>query len=153
MVQKVLLAFLSRGGLITSVIAVSAAKVLIARNPHLMLDHLDLDSSSSAKSLFSRMCFKKRMKTTGKIKILNGAKKEAQRLYLHGIVSLVDDYIYDSLILNLDQEKLKYIPSANHTLAKEGSTSIGIAGSDDKQCITGTFSFIKRRFFTNATHI
>ena len=57
------------------------------------------------------------MKTTGKIKILNGAKKEAQRLYLHGIVSLVDDYIYDSLILNLDQEKLKYIPSANHTLA------------------------------------
>ena len=70
-----------------------------------------------------------------------GAKKEAQLLYLHDIVSLVDDHnIPDSLILNLDQTKLKYIPSANHTLAKKGSKSIETAGSDDKRCITGTFT-------------
>ena len=36
MVQKFLLALQSGGGLITSVIAVSVAKALIARNPHLM---------------------------------------------------------------------------------------------------------------------
>ena len=52
MVQKFLLALRSRGSLI---------------NPHLELDHIDLDSSSWAKSLFRRMGFKKRMKTTGKI--------------------------------------------------------------------------------------
>ena len=141
MVQKFLLAHRSRGGLITSVIAVSVAKALIARNPHLMLDHIDLDSSSLAKSLFGRMGFKKRMEITGKIEIPDGAKKEAQLLYLHDIVSLVDDHnIPDSLILNLDQTKVKYIPGANHTLAKKGLKSIGIGGSNDKRCTTGTFT-------------
>ena len=81
------------------------------------------------------------MKTTGKIEIPDGAKKEAQLLYLHDIVSPVDDHNFpDSLILNLDQTKLKYIPSANHTLAKKGSKSMGITGSGDKRCITGTFT-------------
>ena len=44
MVQEFLLVLRSRGGLITSVIAVSVAKALIARNPHLMLHHVELDS-------------------------------------------------------------------------------------------------------------
>ena len=87
------------------------------------------------------------MKTTGNIEIPNGAKKEAQLLYLHVIVSLVDDHnIPASLILNLDQTKLKYISSANHTLAKKGSNSIGIAGSDGKRCITGTFTVSLKGF-------
>ena len=81
------------------------------------------------------------MKTTGKIEIPDGAKKEIQLLYLHDIVSLVDNHnIPDSLILNLDQMKLKYVPCANHTLTKKGSNSIGIAGSDGKWCITGTLT-------------
>ena len=67
------------------------------------------------------MSFKKRMKTTVKIEILEVAKKESKLLYLHDTVSLVDDHIIpDSLILNLDQTKLKYISSANDTLAKTG---------------------------------
>ena len=87
-----------------------------------MLDHIDLDSSSWAKIPFCRMGSKKRMKTTGKIEITDEAKKEAQRLYLHHIASLVDDHnIPDSIILNLDQTKVKYIPNANQTLAKKGS--------------------------------
>ena len=110
MVQMLLLALQSRGGLITSVIVVSVAKALIARNAHLMLDHIDLDPSSWAKSLFHRMGFKKRMKTTDNIEIPDGAKEEAQLLYLHVILSLVDDHnIPASLILNLDQTKLEYI--------------------------------------------
>ena len=141
MVQKFLLAHRSRGGLITSVIAVSVAKALIARNPHLILDHIDLDSSSLAKSLFRRMGFKKRMEITGKIEIPDRAKKEAQLLHLHDIVTLVDDHnIPDSLILNLDQTKVKYIRSANHTLAKKDLKAIGIGGLNDKQCTTGTFT-------------
>ena len=120
MVQMLLLALQSRGGLITSVIAVSVTKALIARNAHLMLDHIDLDPSSWAKSLFHRMGFKKRMKTTDNIEIPDGAKEEAQLLYLHVILSLVDDHnIPASLILNLDQTKLEYISSANHTLSQE----------------------------------
>ena len=88
MVQKLLVALRSRG-LITSVIAAYVAKALIARNLHLMLDHIDLDASPWAKSLFCRMGCNKCMKTAGKIEIPDGAKKEAQLLYLHDIVSLV----------------------------------------------------------------
>ena len=44
MVQKFLLALRSRGGLITSVILVFVAKALIARNSHLMLHQVELDS-------------------------------------------------------------------------------------------------------------
>ena len=60
------------------------------------------------------------MKTTGNIEIPDGETKEAQLLYLHVIVSLIDDHnIPASLILNLDQTKLEYISSANHTLSQE----------------------------------
>ena len=92
-----------------------------------MLDDIYLDSSSSAKRLFRKIDSKKHMKTTSKIEIPDGVKKEAQIFYLYDIVSLVDDHnSSDSLILNLDQMKLKYILSANYTLAKKGSKSIGI---------------------------
>ena len=128
-VQTFLLALRSRGGFITSVAAVFVAKALIARNPHLMLDHIDLDSSSCAKSLFCRMGLKKRMKTTGKIKIPDGAKKEAQLLYLHDILSQVDDHnIPHSLILNLDQMKLKYIPSANIPYPRKTQSPLELQG-------------------------
>ena len=77
LIQKFLFALRSRSGLVTSVTVVSVAKALIARNPHFMLDHIDLDSSSWAKSLFRRMDFKKRMKITSKIEIPDRSKKEA----------------------------------------------------------------------------
>ena len=80
MVQRYLRAYRSRGGPVNSLIAVSVAKVLIARNPQLNLDHIDLDSSSWAKSLFKRMGFSRRMKTTGNVEIPEGAKQEAELL-------------------------------------------------------------------------
>ena len=63
MVQKFLLALQSRGGLITWVIAASIAKALVATNTRLMLDHnhIDLNSSPWAKSLFDQIGFKKRI--------------------------------------------------------------------------------------------
>ena len=42
--------------------------------------------------------------------------------------------------MNLDQTPLKYIPAMNHTMAKQNSKSVSIAGSSDKQGITGTFN-------------
>ena len=140
MVRNFLLALRNRGGLVNSVIAVSAAKALIARNPHVLLSHIDLDSSSWAKSLFKRMGFRRRMKTTGKVEIPEGAKKEAEFLYLHKITSLIEKFkIPDSLVLNLDQTPLKYVPAMNHTMAKRNSKSVAIAGSTDKRSITATF--------------
>ena len=56
-VQRYLRAYRSRGGPVNSLIVVSIAKVLIARNPQLNLDHIDVDLSSWAKSLFQGMGF------------------------------------------------------------------------------------------------
>ena len=81
------------------------------------------------------------MRTTGKVEIPEGARKEAELLYLHNIVPIVEKYeIPHSLIMNLDQTPLKYIPAMNHTMAKQNSKSVSIAGSSDKRSITGTFT-------------
>ena len=81
------------------------------------------------------------MRTTGKAEIPEGARKEAELLYLHNIVTIVEKYkIPHSLIMNLDQTPLKYIPAMNHTMAKQNSKSVSIAGSSDKRSITGTFT-------------
>ena len=49
------------------------------------------------------MGFVKRMKTTGRFEIPEGAKKEAQLLNLHDIVSLVEEHnIPNTLVINLD---------------------------------------------------
>ena len=74
MVQRFLLALRSRGGVVSSTIAVATAKALIARNPQQNLDHIELNSSW-AQSLFRRMGFKRRMRTTGKVEIPEGARK------------------------------------------------------------------------------
>ena len=60
MVQKFLFSLRRTGGLVSSAVAISAAKALIARNPQYNLTHIDLDSSHWAQSLFRRMGFKKR---------------------------------------------------------------------------------------------
>ena len=81
------------------------------------------------------------MRTTGKVEIPEGARKEAELLYLHNIVTIVEKYeIPHSLIINLDQTPLKYIPAMNHTMAKQNSKSVSIAESSDKRSITGTFT-------------
>ena len=130
----------ARGGPISTIVAVTVAKVLISRNPELELQHIDLDSSSWAKSLFQRMGFVRRMKTTGKPEIPPGAKKEAELLYLHDIVAYIKEYdIPSNLVMNLDQTPLKYVPVSHHTLAKKGKKSVAIAGSSDNRSITGTF--------------
>ena len=81
------------------------------------------------------------MRTTSKDKILEGARKEAELLYPHNIVTIVEKYeIPHSLIINLDQTPLKYIPAMNHTIAKQNFKSVSIARSSDKRSITGTFT-------------
>ena len=136
MVLRFLLSLRGTGGLASSAVAISAAKALIARNPQYNLSHIDLDSSHWAQSLFRRMGFKKRMRTTGKVEIPEGARKEAELLYLHNIVTIVEKYeIPHSLIMNLGQTPLKYIPEMNQTMAKQNSKPVSIAGSSDKRSV------------------
>ena len=86
------------------------------------------------------MGFKRRMRTTGKVEIPEGARKETQLLYPHDIVLIVEKHdIPSHLVMNLDQASLKYVPAMNHTMAKKNSTSVSIIGSTDKRSITGTF--------------
>ena len=133
MVQRFLLSLQRNGGLVSSAVTISAAKPLIARNPQYNMSHIDLDFSHWAQSFFRRMGFKKRMQTTGKVKISKGAGKETVLLYLHNIVMIVEKYeIPHSLIINVDQTPLKYIPAMNHTMAKQNSKSVSIAGPSDK---------------------
>ena len=81
------------------------------------------------------------MRTTGKVEIPECARKEAELLYLHNVFTIVEKYeIPHSLIMNLDQTLLKYIAAMNHTMAKQISKSVSIAGSLDKRSITGTFT-------------
>ena len=141
MVHKFLLSLRSAGGLVSSAVAISAIKALIARNPHYNLSHIDMDSSHWAQSFFQRMGFKKRMRTTGNVEIPKSARNEAELLYLHNIVTIVEKYeIPQSLIMNLDQTPLKYIPAMHHTMAKQNSESVSIAGSSDKRSTTCTFT-------------
>ena len=80
------------------------------------------------------------MSTAGKVEIPEGAKNEAQLVYIHDIVTIAEEHKVPScLILNLDQTPLKYIPVGRQSLAKTGSKSVSIAGSTDKRSITGTF--------------
>ena len=69
------------------------------------------------------------MRTTGNVEIPEGARNEAELLYPHNIVTIVEKYeIPQSLIMNLDQSPLKYIPAMHHTMAKQNSKSVSIAG-------------------------
>ena len=129
----------SRGGVVSRTITIATARVLIARNLQYNLGHVKIDSSW-AQSLFRRMGFKRRMRTTEKVEIPEGARKEAELLYLHDIVSNVEKHdIPSHLVMNLGQTSLKYVPGMNHTMAKKNSSSVPIIGSSDKRSITGTF--------------
>ena len=86
------------------------------------LGHIDLNSSSWAKRLSKRMGFVKQMSTTRKLEIPEGAKNEAQLVYLHDIVTIAEEHkVPFCLILNLNQTPLKYIPVGRQSLAKKGS--------------------------------
>ena len=62
---------------------VATAKALIERSNLEHLKEMDLENSSWAKSLFKRLGFVKMAATTGRPNIPEGAKKEAEILFLH----------------------------------------------------------------------
>ena len=125
MVQRFLLALRSRGGVVPRTFTIATAGALISRNPQYNLGHIKIDSYW-AQSLFRRMGFKRRMRTTGKLKIPKGARKQAELFYLRDNSIVEKHDIPSHFVMNLDQTSLKYVPAMNHTMAQKNSSSVPI---------------------------
>lgn len=68
-VQKYLRAYRSRGGPISTIVAVTVAKALISRNSEIHIKHIDLDSSAWAKRSFPENGIRTKNEDFLKIKI------------------------------------------------------------------------------------
>ena len=120
-----------RGGVVNTSIAIATAKALVDKSKN--RSSFAIPTSSWAKSLFNRMGFKRRTATTGKLVIPEGARKEAEFIYLHEIVSIVEKHSNPpSVVVNLDQTPSKYVQASRHTMAKKGVATVEIVGSGDK---------------------
>ena len=124
MVQIYLRALSKRGGVVNTTVANATSKALICNKYPNTVGYIDIESNRWAKSLFTRMNFVKRRKTSSKVDIPEGAHKEIEFLFLHDIVSKVEQYkIPPALIVNFDQTPIKYVPVGNETLAEKGTTN------------------------------
>ena len=131
----------ARAGHVSYSIANATATALIKRHPELNLEHIDIENTAWARSLFVRLGFTKKQGTTGKVPIPEEVKKEIEITYLHNIVDKVERYnIPHSLVVNLDQTPLKIIPVSKRTLAPKGESSVPLVGLTDKRSITATFA-------------
>ena len=76
-----------------------------------------------------------------KVRVPEGAKREAGLQHHYRIVSLVEKYnIPTELILNSDQTPSKYVTVGRTTMAPSGSKRVAKAGNDDKRTITLTLT-------------
>ena len=140
MVQSYIKAVSSHGTLANSSLSVASGKALIQKCRD-AVGNIDIDSSSWTKSLFKRMGYVRRMKTSSKVKVPDGARHEIKFLFHYEIVTRIKERnIPGPMIININQTPLKYVPTSIFTLAEKGATSVTMEGGSDKRCITGTFS-------------
>ena len=67
------------------------------------------------------MGFVRWMATTGKVEISKEVQNEVETIYLHSIVSIMENNkIPKSMLINQDQTPSKYVPGCNKTLASKG---------------------------------
>ena len=137
-VQNYIRRVADRGGVITRAVAVSVAKSLLARNP---LYGEIVVNETWAQSLLRRMNFVRRQKTSDKVHIPAGARKEIEYQFYHQITSMIEKHeIPHQLVINFDQTPCKMVPVGRMTLAEKNSKKVVISGSTDKRNITGTFA-------------
>ena len=97
---------------------------------------IDLENTSWARSLFTRMGFVKRSATTSKSEIPEVAKV----IFQHHIAKAMEDYsIPLSIVMTFDQTPLKYVPVASQTLSQKVLKHVCIYGETYKKTITATF--------------
>ena len=139
-VQKFLKVVRSHGAVINTSTAITTANEFIEHSNDESLKHLSLERPW-AQSLFRRMGCVRRFATTGKVELPQGVKREAELLYIHDIVNLIETYkIPKSMVLNLDQTPLKYVPCGKTTLAKQNTNSVPVSGVSDKRMVTAAFT-------------
>ena len=97
--------------------------------------------STWGRSLLQRIGFQRRVPTTGKVEILENAKKEAGLQHHYRITSIVEEHnIPKSLVINNDQISSKYDQVGRFTMARRGAKKLGVAGIADKRMITLTLT-------------
>ena len=130
-----------RGGHVSYDLVCTVAEVLMSRSDDPSIQSQKSPGKSWAKSLFKRMKWNRRATTTSKLPIPLGVQQEAELLFLHDIVSKIESYsILHIMVLNLDQTPSKYFSTNRFTMAAKGSTTVALAGSEDKRTITATFT-------------
>ena len=90
LVQIYLRAIKYKRGAVNSLVAIATEKVLLKRYARLEKENFKIERSW-AQSLFRRMGFVHRIKTTGKVYIPVGAQKEAELQFFHQIVNQCSD--------------------------------------------------------------
>ena len=139
-VQKLLVALRSKGGVVNTIVVVTLAKALMEKSSDASLKVLDLDNSSLAKSLFVIMDFVKRACTTSRPEIPEGALKEADLIFHHETINVVERHsIPPTLVIHIDQTPLKYDPDSSQTMATKNSKYVHVASFSCKKAITGIF--------------
>ena len=99
-----------KGGVLNSVVTIATAKALIAKSNLEHLKALDLENLLWIKSLFRRIGFVTRAKTTSKPEIPEHAKNEAALTMHHQIVDLVEKYqIPSSMLIRIDQTYSQFL--------------------------------------------
>ena len=81
------------------------------------------------------------METSSKVKIPEGTRREVEFLFHHEIVTTIKKHnIPGSMIINIDQAPLKYVPTSNFTVPEKGATSVAMEGGSVKDGYSITFS-------------
>jgi hypothetical protein len=145
MVQKYLKKVREGGGTVTARVAVAAARAIIMTQDKYKLvefgGHISLNETCTwAYSLFRRMKFVKRKATTAKSKLSVQDFEKKKEEFLDNLVATVDmEEIPPELVLNWDQTGIKLVPVSAHTMDKQGSARVEVAGAKDKRLITALF--------------
>ena len=147
-VRKFLIALFKKGGHISYGITSTTANVLLSRSEDLSLKNIKT-TPMWRRSILQRLGFRRRIATTGKVEVPEGARKEAGLQHHFRIVNIIEKHnIAKSLVLNSDQTPSKYVTVGLTTMAPKNSTRVGLAGSTDKRSITLTLTVtLDRKIF------
>ena len=110
---------------------------------HLLLKALQVTLGSGwVKSLFKRMNFVRRKKTTStKPKMISEVRDQLQRDYQQNIYTVQQSaMVPQQLIVNIDQTPVKMVPVSEYTMSEKGAECVSVIGGDDKKMFTAVFS-------------
>ena len=127
-------------GVETPVVSVAVGQALMEKSTYEYLKWINLISITWTQSVFRRMGFARRMRSTDKLEIPDWAVMEVKLLFQHQIASLVEEHnILPSLIMKFDQTPRNNGSVSNSTLAKKRPEHVSIAGGVFIESITASF--------------